>query len=209
VGDVVKLGGYEQDNYASNGIEDIKWEILEISEGKALLVSKYVLECKKYNETYTEVTWETCTLRAWLNDTFYSIAFGSVEKEFIQTVTIPNEDNAYFGTDNGNDTTDKVFLLSAEEALRYYAPDKMDKLYSNYYIHTDGALQCPATAYAKAQGVYVDSYSECSDWWLRASGSGNNQASTVGESGMLSQWGSFMDSDYIGVRPALWINLES
>jgi uncharacterized repeat protein (TIGR02543 family) len=65
------FGTYEQDNNLANGAEDIEWLVLEKKDGKALLLSKYALVTKPYNEEDTDVTWESCTLRSWLNGEFY------------------------------------------------------------------------------------------------------------------------------------------
>ncbi|MDY6017558.1 MAG: TIR domain-containing protein, partial [Oscillospiraceae bacterium] len=73
-GDYVFFGAYEQDNSASNGKEHIEWLVLEVKDGKALVISKYALDCKQYNTNYTDVTWEACTLRRWLNNDFINAA---------------------------------------------------------------------------------------------------------------------------------------
>ena len=70
VGDYVNFGTYEQDNNTSNGKEEVEWLVLEVKDGKALIISKYALDCKPYNTGLTGATWETCTLRKWLNNNF-------------------------------------------------------------------------------------------------------------------------------------------
>ena len=50
IGDIVTFGTYEQDNDSSNGQESIEWQVVDISDGKALLVSRYVLDNIEYNE---------------------------------------------------------------------------------------------------------------------------------------------------------------
>ena len=68
VGDYIFFGAYEQDNKTSNGKEDVECLILEVKDGKALVISKYALDCRQYSTSHTDVTWETCTLRKWLNN---------------------------------------------------------------------------------------------------------------------------------------------
>ena len=80
VGDIIKFGHYEQDGNTSNGKEEIEWQVLKVESDRVLMVSKYCLDCKKYNETYTDVTWETCTLRKWLNNDFKKAAFSTEEQ---------------------------------------------------------------------------------------------------------------------------------
>lgn len=66
----IKFGHYEQDNDASNGKEAIEWEVLGYEDGELLLISRYILDAVPYNYEWTDVTWETCALRKWLNDDF-------------------------------------------------------------------------------------------------------------------------------------------
>ena len=96
-GDYIVFGRYEQDGDLSNGPEPIEWEIVAEENGRMLLISRYILDCQPYNTELEDVTWETCSLRAWLNDYFYNTAFNSVEQNRILSVTLSNPDNAYYG----------------------------------------------------------------------------------------------------------------
>ena len=69
--------------------------------GSALIVSEYALDAMAYNEVYESVTWETSTLRGWLNQKFYDMAFGTKEKDLIITINTRNERNPNYGTGNG------------------------------------------------------------------------------------------------------------
>ena len=71
-----------------------------------------------YHNEWVSITWQNCSLRAWLNGTFLSTAFTSAEQAKLQTVTVKAEDNPYYGTGAGNDTQDKVYLLSIREAAK-------------------------------------------------------------------------------------------
>ncbi len=95
VGDVCFFGVYEQDNDLNDGKEPIEWLVLDIEGDKALLLSKYGLDAKPYNATYADVTWETCTLRAWLNDDFLKTAFTEDEQKAIFTTDVDNSANKY------------------------------------------------------------------------------------------------------------------
>ena len=90
VGDIIKFGRYEQDKWS--GPDEIEWQVLTVEDGRALLLSVYGLETKKYNEEYADVTWETCSLRSWLNGTFYNTAFSTEEKGQIAEVWNSNSD---------------------------------------------------------------------------------------------------------------------
>ena len=222
------FGWYEQDNRESNGPEPIEWEILDENENGTLLISRYVLDIGRYNE-YTSVTWETCSLRSWLNNDFYNAAFDDDMKAKINTVTLINDDNQYFGTSGGNNTNDRIFCLSLSEILKYYSFDSWysDKMSKDYgFCQT---LIIPPTEYANrvsGAGVkytiskdrYEDYLSEknysddCvgkngASWWLRTPGASSVDACYVGEEGRAgADEDRWVDNNYIGVRPALYIS---
>ena len=221
-GDIVILGSYEQDNDLSNGAEPIEWQVVGTRDGHTLLISKYALDCKQYNEEWTDITWENCTLRSWLNNDFYNKAFSSFDKKWIVTAHNSNPDSyelyrplntsSYtYGAKGGNATNDKVFLLSWTEARDYFG----GKLYDsdigagNY----NQKLLCKPTAYAKAQGGWAYSNSDnyypsdtdgCCWWWLRSPGNNQDSAALVRNYGALNYY--FVHGSTGGVRPAILIN---
>ncbi len=199
VGDYVFFGAYEQDNNTSNGKEDIEWLVLDVKDGKALVISKYALDCTQYNTSYTDVTWETCSLRKWLNNDFLNAAFSEEEKALIPTVTVSADKNPSYSTDPGKATQDKVFCLSIIEA--------------NNYFNSDGARKCVPTDYAIAQGAHSNgSYATVGGkatcwWWLRSPGCGRYSATYVYRDGGVNDYGYFVNDAYRAVRPALWIEI--
>lgn len=196
VGSLIKYGKYEQDNDSSNGIEDIEWIILAKDDNKMLVISDKAIDCKPYHSSYGNTTWEECSLRRWLNDTFVNEAFTTEEQEKILTTNVTADANPDYDTDAGNDTEDKVFLLSIEEANRYFK--------------YDSDRQCVSTEYAKANGAYtyeIDGASNCF-WWLRSQGGySNKSASVVNSDGTVSKYGNAVDDNRDCVRPAMWISL--
>ncbi len=194
IGDYVIFGTYEQDNDTSNGKENIEWLVLDKQDGKTLVISKYALDCNPYNTEWTDVTWETCSLRKWLNNEFIDTAFSTEEQARIPTVTVSADKNPiYYGTDPGNATEDQVFLLSIVEAKQYF--------------RSDDARQCKATDYAVANGAYVDSENGNCRWWLRSPGSYQTAAVYVDRDGYVGSYGTCVDNGRIAVRPAMWIDL--
>ena len=194
VGSYINFGAYEQDNNTSNGKEDVEWLVLEIKDGKALVISKYALDCKPYNTSYTDVTWETCTLRRWLNNDFINAAFSAEEKTIIPTVTVSSDKNPEYSTNPGNATQDQVFLLSITEADKYFS--------------SDSARQCEPTDFAIANGAWENDSGNCW-WWLRSPGGNQYRAALVDYDGDVGESGSDVSNDYDAVRPALWIDLNS
>lgn len=195
VGSTIKFGFYEQDNNTSNGKEEIEWKVLAVDGNKALVISQYALDCQKYNSsTYKDTTWEKCSLRTWLNGTFYNAAFGSDHQKMIASSTVTADKNPSYSTSPGNNTTDKVFLLSITEVNKYFS--------------SDSARQCQGTAYCYAQGAYKASNGNCW-WWLRSPGSSSRGAAYVDFGGSVYSHGDNVLNDFDAVRPALWINLGS
>lgn len=195
VGSYINFGAYEQDNNTSNGKEDIEWLVLEVKDGKALVISKYALDCQPYNTSYTDVTWETCTLRKWLNNDFINAAFSANEKAMIPTVTVSADDNPYYSTNPGNATQDQVFLLSITEVNKYFS--------------SNSARQGEPTNCAVASGAYVNSSNGNCWWWLRSPGYNQNSVATVISGGVVDEGGYGVSSGNGAVRPALWIDLNS
>ena len=202
-GKYITFGSYEQDNNTINGKENIEWLVLNVDGDKALVISKYALDCKPYNSSYTNVTWETCSLRTWLNGTFINAAFGEKDQDHIISSTVTADKNPLDSTSPGNNTTDKVFLLSITEANKYFS--------------SESERQCSATAYAKAQGAHKADDGNCW-WWLRSPGYDSYRAAHVNSSGCTDDYGYSVDGSVYGsreitcvaaVRPALWINLGS
>ena len=198
-GDTVKFGFYEQDNNTTNGKEEIEWIVLNVEGSKALVISKYALDCQKYNTSYTNVTWESCSLRKWMNNTFINEAFDLQHQEMILDTNVSADENPNYNMNPGNSTNDKVFLLSITEAEKYFT--------------TDEARKCAPTAYAKAQGANtIYSYETASGeatcwWWLRSPGNALYGAAVVYVDGSVICSGIIV-SEVLCVRPALWINLD-
>lgn len=193
----IKFGRYPQASKNENAL--IEWLVLKNDGSKALLISKYALDCQKYNTTDTSVTWETCTLRRWLNGSFINSAFSAEEQKQILHTTVTSDRNPSYSTYPGNNTKDKVFLLSIAEAQKYFS--------------SDSTGQCQGTAYCFAQGGDQDSDGRCS-WWLRSPDYFSRDCVSIvnnyGVAGcrLYHVTRSLPFSDGITVRPALWINLE-
>jgi len=179
IGRYVAFGAYEQGNDKK---EDIQWLVLDIQDGKALLISKDALDCQPYHTTKENAVWKTSSLRQWLNSQFANEAFSSREKALISTSTLPDEE-----------TQDKIFLLSDTEARQYLGSSRT----------------CKATQYAiVTQGAYTNRVNGTCSWWLRSSGIAEGFITYVREGGTVSEHGSEATSDGIAVRPALWIDLS-
>ena len=192
IGETIEFGNYPQDKDGTE--KPIEWIVMKKEGNQVLLLSKYVLDAKPYNKEWEDVTWETSDIRQWLNNEFYTTAFNKAEKAKIQTSLIKNEDNSKYGTNGGNDTEDKVFLLSEKET---------ETLFSNKEERI-----AKATEYATKSGVYVNE-EKAAWWWLRSPGDNSKNAAEVWNYGWVGRSGDDVDCSNDGVRPALHLNLQS
>ena len=162
--------------------EPIQWKVTAVVNDGIYVVSKKILDNKKYHDVRTSITWANCTLRTWLNGYFYNFAFSSTEKQAIQMTHLMNEDNPNYETDGGIDTYDKVWIPSYKDGLN-------EKVYGTAYW-------CGVNAV-----VY-------SSWGLRTPGMDGRKASYVYGYGNINISGEFCDYT-CGVRPAMKLNLNS
>jgi len=231
-GDVVVFGSYEQDGDDGDGLEPIEWVVLDEYEDTILVFSKYVIDKKPFNENDTAVYWSQSTIRKWLNDEFIAQAFSEKEQEAIVASVLNNPGSSgYFsefskngGTATGNNTEDKVFLLSYADVLKYYELEKVEK----YYIFAGADLITTATAacdientsmsqmeydtFYKEEGWPEDCVGvEGSGWFLRSHGFNSDDVMSVGYDGGVRGYYFTLGADYEsvafegGIRPAMWI----
>ena len=212
--DCIYFGNYWQNDTNGDGKADqndqkepIKWRVLSVNGNDAFLLADQNLDTKPYNEEYTDVTWATCTLRTWLNDTFLNTAFTSAEQAAIKNTTVVNEDNSHYGTEGGANTIDKVYLLSIAEAC-----NTAYGFNNGVFITKSETREAKNTAYAKECGAHT--YKGKNGWWngwwlLRSTGRSSRHASSVDDGGCGYYEGFYVYYDGYAVRPALHLNLSS
>ncbi len=186
-GDYFYLGAYEQDNRAETGKDAIEWQVIAVEGNRALVISTYALETLPYHEENTSVTWETSYIRSWLNGEFINKAFTPKQQEIILPSNVSNSKVNSFGIHGGNDTVDKVFLLSLEEAESCFDEN----------IHRE--TKTTVAASTKLDG-------SC-HWWLRSPGSTGNEAAYVAINGQAVKGGNIVSNANGGIRPAMWIKI--
>ena len=214
--ETVKFGSYPQSDASGNTKDPIEWIVLERKDNKALLLSKYILDCKCYNNEFKEVTWETCDLRKWLNNDFYNRAFSDKEKSVVSDTDVVNADNSEYNSKGGNNTIDKVFCLSIDEVKKYLGAGEKDRdglvLYDNAvtkgtnYAKETNNFNSKLEVFNEVDKTY-EKYFGNSTYWLRSPGYFQNCATSVLYIPTLDLSGLEMGnnrSDF-GVRPAIWI----
>ena len=65
VGDVIVFGSYEQDNQLDNGKEPLEWIVLDVQDGKAMLLTKYCIDTVIFYPKRVPMYWGKSDLRAW------------------------------------------------------------------------------------------------------------------------------------------------
>ncbi len=212
IGNTVKFGAYEQDNNVSNGCEAIEWIVVDIEDNKALLLTKYIIDNKPFNESDIEdVTWENSTIRKWLNDDLYKTAFSESEKSLICPV-INQTDCILMNGIYYIETEDKVFLFSNDDLKEYYDYEKYNYTSMNDIndTYTYGeAVAGIGTEYACAQGLDVVLHDGYSSWWLRSDAANTEYDYTkiVDHEGYVRDHG-YDSNNSDGIRPAIWITIE-
>lgn len=184
----VSFGRYYQAN--SKEKTPIEWLALDETADRLLLITKDCIDEVPYNERAANVTWETCTLRKWMNGEFLNAAFSDEEKAAIIPTKLPAGKDPRYSTNPGNDTTDRVFALNCAEVVKYMPRDE-DR-------------QCVPTAYARSRGTYVNWSGNCA-WWTRSPGADNTQASYLSSHGTFGTAAHYVDDRVIAARPAVWV----
>ena len=231
-GDVITFGKYEQDKDTSNGAEPIEWEVLDSDADEILVISKYILDVIPYDTEKNDTTWETCTLRNWLNNEFYNTAFSSSEQDKIKISELNNADN-HFKIKGANDTKDRIFLLNIDEIFNLFEINYFDTedswgfgeslLSEGSFYAIDKDLQYRVLDDSKLEFVNEELYSHSSQlysdssrgssygaWWLRSVGGYSDIIWIVDCDGRFGpDYDCSAEDEDIGVRPALRIDLKN
>ena len=188
--EIIDFGGYN-------------WLILDEQNGWTLLLMENTWTSFPYHENRKEVTWENSSLRQILNDDFYN-SMPNENRERIVKTSVSNSENQWFRTDGGADTKDYVFLLSLEEVIEYFG----DSGYLGQRpAFNHGVIARDINDQYNSARIAYDSLGNTSVWWLRSPGGDSNRAANITNAGLIHVRGNYVDTDYCGVRPAMWINL--
>ena len=214
---------YQDDNgYSTSTVywfkyEPMKWQVLSFDKitGNAVVLSKDIIDSQQYyydwlgtrtidGKTVYPNNYEHSDIRAWLNGTFYDGAFTASEKNAIIATTLYNKAfNTSCSQYDSNSTTDKVWLLSYDEA------HNADYGFDAEHWSDSETRMAQGSEYALCQGLLKSTSNGCANWRLRSAGCSAYNACGVGIDGSVGS--SYRDVSYafIGVRPALTINLLS
>ena len=142
--------------------EGREWRLLEKQENKALFISQRIIGERRFDGNSN--VWANSEIRRYLNGEFYNSLSDETKSRIVD-----------------HTTADKVFLLSVDEARRYFRSD--------------------------SDRVARNSQGQASWWWLRSPGLNTYGACYVNSAGYINLIGRSVDYTSGGVRPALWLNL--
>ena len=185
---VVKFGKYET---SIGTTEPMEWLILDKDLTSYLLINRYVIDCKNYNEEDTDVKFKDSTLNNWLNNDFLDKAFTSGEQSFLSKVT-------QFGLAGGGVITIPDYSL----CKNYFGEEDENKY--NYKLSSK-ATSWAKSNYAEAISAKNSDYYDCTSFFLSDNGSkGANTAMWVGAFGHIYEDGQSVKLTHgDGVRPVL------
>jgi hypothetical protein len=198
--EVIEFGGFE-------------WRILDVREGRALIVTDKIIESRPFHSEWINITWADSDLRAYLNGEFLD-NFSIEEQNQIAETVNHNQDNPWYGTYGGS-TTDYVFLLSLEEVVEYFGdsgrltnrehPNNTGWGFNDRFGAVRIANHGRGQAFPELDMEVEEN--EPWVWWLRSPGIQGSQATTVDGDGAIDVFGQGIIKEYVGVRPALWLEL--
>ena len=193
VGDTIVFGSYEQDNQLDNGKEPLEWIVMEVQDGKAMLLSKYCIDTVIFYPKRVAMYWGKSDLRAWMNGDFLTETFTTEEQAAILTTTVTNS-NPHGMKGAGDDTKDRVYLLSKAEVLEFF-PEQKDRV-------------AYPTEFAKSKGCTVDDKTGSCRWWTRTSGARKMDICGMRLDGRISSYG-MQDVDWPTntMRPVMWVQV--
>ncbi len=188
----------------------IEWRVLSIDDEKALIIADRALDTKPYNGgERSVVSWETCSLREWLNGEFLEQSFTSDERTYILSTTLETERNPDYCTSSGEKTVDHVFLLSYDEIVQFLKDGSFYEGSGGLCIPTELAVVNGA---ALSQNIKAKSregkWESTSSWWTRTSGDTEKAVMYVSFDGSFDIHGDEANSESNVVRPAMFISKD-
>ena len=196
VGTVITMGEYEQDGEETNGKEPVEWIVLDIQDGKALVLSRNVIDTHLFHNFRAPVTWETSEVRDWLNNTFFDQCFNPAEQQFVVEVSLDNSvdinspDTTTFVLEDQPNTIDKIFLLSLQEAKHYFPNETMRS--------AEGSEKVKKLSSEEENG-----------WLLRTTQPKESRVLVMRNGAPISNYVYDQKPSYLSdrIRPAFWLDL--
>ena len=201
VGQLVSFGHYEQDGNPETTGEEVLWLVIGKNGSELKLMSLYCLDIIPFMSNSDPVRWENSYAREFLNGEFFNAAFSAAEQALIKTVTVKNTPNPVHGTGGGDDTMDKVYIFSLDEAMEYYNLPAEEAFYDGVYAQ--------ATVHTIMNGAWLEipGSNNCW-WWLRSTGGSDQNAAEIGSRGYLSFNGNTGETELRAIRPIIHVEVK-
>ena len=205
IGDIIEFGNHN-------------WLVLDVQGNQALIITENVIGHRAFHHTSGSVSWETSEIRQYLNGEFFR-RFSHACQTRIATTIVINNNNPWSRYEvGGNNTTDRIFLLSIEEVVRYFGDSGMLAQGANMCLNQRLANQPNWFDW----GIYIwsihdqfsdvriayDTAGSATWWWLRSHGATSNAFSAIiSANGFVNMNGFPVSYGVGGVRPTLWLKL--
>lgn len=228
VGDYVVFGRFDQDGDRHNELQPLEWQVLEVKDGKAWIISRYGLDVRMYHKSAPFPTWAKSQMRQYLNGEFLDTTFTPEELACIEVTRVVTLDNSlwYFRkevgrkyelVEDGTEVEDKMFLLSVQEVLQLCGVSTIPEQHES--MEALEKMKAVATKHAEYSGAFVfrGGSDECRldgkgcCWWmLRSPGHLSNHLSYIGSRGNINSF-HYTDSHRLDVciRPACWVDIAA
>lgn len=139
VGDTVKSGYFEQDGKESNGKEDIEWIVIAKEDGRALLLSKYILDYHNYGQGWA-CEWSDSSAKKWLDEEFRGDNVFLLDFDELTKYMPDQKDRITTGTtyaERHSIHDPEIWLLRFEQNSRQTNIVLSDGRISTYYRNTE------------------------------------------------------------------------
>ena len=186
VGDIIEFGGYN-------------WVVLDVDRNHALVITENAIMIGEggYNDFTGGITWNGSYTRKHLNETFY-YRFDTADRARIRETYVINNDSPWFHSRGGDNTRDKIFILSVEEVVQYFGD-------SGQLENRPEDVRWISDEYDSARIAWNDN-GDRAWWWLRSPGGAQRLVTGVDPAGVLNLYGtSALNAGHI--RPVMWLNL--
>ncbi|WP_026836071.1 DUF6273 domain-containing protein [Eubacterium xylanophilum] len=186
------------------GGNPIEWIVLQNRGNEMLVFSKNIIDYRPYNpgKLSRDIKWENCDLRRYLNSDFINDTFSKEEQAKIKEVSLQS-----------SGTFDKVFCLNESEVHEFLHDERfLHYAYPTQYVKEKFFPDFPAgfveLESLGCEGSIAGEPRLCTgDWWLREEKYLKADAWCTWSQG--DEINRLYQSAVAGVRPALWIKLDS
>jgi len=200
-----------------------RWRVLVVQGFRAFIVSERIVEKRAYHSFYTEISWEKSSIREYLNNSYINNAFTPKERKRITYSKNITRNNTWYSTHSGNDTYDKIVLLTINDVVKYFGDSGDLRAHKAWSVDGEQSLfddgNMTAIAYTESEEGYllhdqydtariaIDTYGSAGWWWTRTPGFNTYSVAIIDREGTIRMSGHVAIDSKGGMRPAMWVKL--